>query len=255
MTEGVLSEISAQIWLVFAVFLRMAPAISLVPGYGESYVSVRTKLSIAGFFSVAIAPVLQPYLPASSLTGTELLIFAVREITVGYFIGIVSRGMIILLEKAGTIISQNISLAQMLGNATEPMPVVSHILTTTAIALLYSTALADQMLYGLFASYFAQLPDWNAITGYFAATITSLMDYIFDHAVILSAGFASLMFVYYLCIGFINKAMPQFMVSFIGIPFVALFSIFFLHQHSEFLLTVWQEKALTILMMPFEGPR
>jgi flagellar biosynthetic protein FliR len=111
------------------------------------------------------------------------------------------------------------------------------------------------MLYGFAAGYTAQWPAWSELGGYFAATITSMMNFIFNHAVVLSAGFGSLMFVYYLCIGFINKAMPQFMVSFIGIPFVALFSIYFLHQHSEFLLTVWQDKALTILMMPFEGAK
>ncbi|MGJ8603544.1 MAG: flagellar biosynthetic protein FliR [Marivita sp.] len=255
MAEGFLDEISGQIWLVFAVFLRIAPAISLAPGYGESYVSVRVRLAVAGFLSIAAAPVLQPHLPATQLEGSALFIFALREITIGSFIGIMARGMIFLLEKAGTIISQTVSLAQMLGNAAAPMPVISHILTTTGIAILYSTSLADQMLYAFVASYFVELLNIQDLWGYFAAKITELVNFIFNNAVVLASGFASLFFVYYLCIGFINKAMPQFMVSFIGIPFVALLSMYFLHQHFELLLTVWQDKALSILMMPFEAAR
>ena len=77
------------------------------------------------------------------------------------------------------------------------------------------------------------------------------VNYIFTHAVVLVSAVLSVMFVYYLCIGFINKAMPQFMVSFIGIPFVAIFSIHFLYQHHGLLLNAWQDKARIILMLPY----
>jgi flagellar biosynthetic protein FliR len=251
--EGFLIEINDQLWLVFAVFLRIGPAISLAPGYGEKFVSARVRLAVAGFYSFAAAPILQPYLPVAAPVGDELMFFALRETSIGFFIGVMSRGIIFLLEKAGAVISQSVSLAQMLGNATEPMPVISHVLTTTGLAIIFSTSLADQMLYAYAASYFVQIPSIADLWGYFASKITELMNFIFNNGVVLAAGFVSLMFVYYLFIGFINKAMPQFMVSFIGIPFVALFSIYFLHQHFELLLTIWQDKALTILLMPFEG--
>lgn len=240
-------------WLVGAAFLRLGPAIYLAPGYGERYVSMRVRLSVAGVFAVAIAPVIAPHLPATAPEGAELFRFALFETTIGIFIGLMARGMIYLLEKAGTIISQSISLAQMLGNATEPMPVISHLLTTAGIAILFSTSLADQMLYSFVASYSLDMPSIAEIAGYFASKTTQMLNFVFNHAVVLSAAFLSLLFVYYLCIGFINKAMPQFMVSFIGIPFVALFSIFFLYQHHELLLEVWQKKAGTVLRMPYEA--
>ncbi|MEN8747662.1 flagellar biosynthetic protein FliR [Marivita sp.] len=251
MIGGFLEEISAQFWLVSAVFLRIGPAMYLAPGYGESYVSARMRLSVAGMFAVAIAPVLAPYLPVVKPTGAEFLKYMLRESTIGFFIGLMSRGMIYLLEKAGTIISQSISLSQMLGNATEPMPVIGHLLTTAGIAILFSTSLADQMLYSFGSSYHVEMPSMGALTGYFASKVTELVNFIFNHAVVLASAFLSVMFVYYLCIGFINKAMPQFMVSFIGIPFVALFSIHFLYQHHELLLDVWQQKVRIILMLPY----
>lgn len=229
----------------------MAPAIALALGYGESYVSMRIRLAAAVMFPVAVAPVIEPHLPSSALQGSDLALFAIKEISIGFFIGIMSRGMIFLLEKAGSVISQTISLAQMLGNATAPMPVISHILTTTGIAILYSTSLADQMFYGFVISFDLQLPTWPEMTAFMAGKISELMNFIFNHGVVLATGFMSLMFVYYLFIGFINKAMPQFMVSFIGIPFVALFSIYFLYLHFDLLLTVWQDKAFSILMLPF----
>jgi len=253
--EGFLDEILGQLWLVAAVFLRIGPAFSLAPGYGESFVSARVKLIIALFYSIAAAPVLQPYIPAERPVGSELVWFALFEVTIGYLIGVISRGVIFLIEKAGAVISQSVSLAQMLGNATAPMPVISHILTTAALAIIFSTTLANQILYAFMASYLVDIPSLENATGYFAGKMTELMNFIFNHGVVLASGVVSLMFVYYLTIGFINKAMPQFMVSFIGIPFVALFSMYFLYQHSELLLTVWQEKALIILMMPFEAAK
>ncbi|MFP7569306.1 flagellar biosynthetic protein FliR [Marivita sp. S2033] len=255
MSESLLSELTDQVWLVFAVFLRIAAAISLAPGYGESYVSARVRLIIALFLSVAIAPVLQPYLPAESLEARDLFFFAIKEVSFGIFIGLFARGIVYLLELAGTMISQTVSLSQMLGNATEPMPVMSHILTVTGLALIFSTTLDDQIVYAFAASYFVELPIWAEIWGYFAEKSSELLNFLFVNAVVLSSGFISLFFVYYLFIGFVNKAMPQFMVSFIGIPFVALYSIYFLQIHHELLLTVWRERALTILMMPFESAK
>lgn len=253
MADGFLAEMTAQFWLVGAVFLRLGPAFFLAPGYGERYVSVRLRLSTAGLFSVAVAPVLAPYLPTSAPAGIELLVFLFKETTIGFFIGLMSRGMIYLLEMAGTVISQSISLAQMLGNATEPMPVISHLLTTTGIAILFSVSLADQMLYMFVLGYTLDMAAIAGLPGYLASRARSLLNEVFNQAVVLSSAFLALMFVYYLCIGFINKAMPQFMVSFIGIPFVALFSIHFLYLHHELLLDVWQQKSLMILMLPY-GP-
>lgn len=240
-----------QFWLAAAVFLRIGPAFFLAPGYAERFVSTRVRLALAISFSLAIAPVLEPHLPKAAPSGSDLLQFAARETSIGLFIGLVSRGIIFLLEKAGAIISQSISLSQMLGNATEPMPVISHILTTTGLAILYSTSLADQMLYSFAAGYILSLTSFIDLWGYFASRAIYLINFIFNQAVTLSSAVLSLMFIYYLFIGFTNKAMPQFMVSFIGIPFVALMSIHFMYQHHELLLRVWQEKARYIMMSPY----
>ena len=255
MVEGVLTELTSQFWLVAAVFLRLGPAFFLAPGYGEDYVSARVRLVVALCFAAAIAPVLEPHLPDVAPTGSNLFWYVLRETALGTFIGLVSRGMIYLLEKASAIISQSISLSQMLGNATEPMPVVSHILTTTGIAILYSTTLADQMLYTFVAGYSLSMHSMSNIAGFLAGQASKIINYIFNQAVVLASGFLSLIFVYYLFIGFVNKAMPQFMVSFIGIPFVALFSIHFLYQHHDMLLSIWKEKAKVILMMPYTSQR
>ena len=255
MSAGFIDEVMGHFWLVAAIFLRMGPAISLSPGFGESFVSTRIKLATALTFSVAVAPVAEPYLPDIALSGTSLFWFVLIETLIGFFLGIMARATIILLEKAGAVISQSVSMAQMLGNATEPMPVIGHVLMTAGLAFFFSTSLVDQMLHAFAASYIAEIPSLSDILAYFARQVTRALNFVFNHGVVLASGFMSLFFVYYLCIGFINKAMPQFMVSFIGIPFVALLSIYVLHQHSELILTVWQDKAMTLLRMPFESPR
>jgi flagellar biosynthetic protein FliR len=99
MIDGFFAEMSNQIWLVAATFLRIGPAFYLAPGFGERYVSVRVRLSVAGMFAVAIAPVLAPHVPATVPAGAELLKFGLLETTIGVFIGLMSRGIIYLLEK------------------------------------------------------------------------------------------------------------------------------------------------------------
>ncbi|MCK0151402.1 flagellar biosynthetic protein FliR [Marivita sp. S6314] len=227
MIEGLTQDLNAQVWLMFAVFLRIAPAIALMPGYGEKSVSPQIKVMTSLFLAAAVAPILEPSLPPERLTGTALMQFTARETTIGVFLGLISRGMLFLLEKIGAVISQTVSLSQMLGNAIDPMPVISHVLTITGLALFFATSLNDEALFWLLSSYFVDIPYLQDIWGFFAETITGFFQYIMTNGVLLASGFIVLFVAYYLYSGFINKTMPQLMVTFIGIPLVSLLSIFF----------------------------
>lgn len=250
---GSFAEIVSTFWLVGAVFLRIGSAFFFAPGYGEQSVSIRVRLAVALAFSAVIAPVQAPFLPESPPGISQMIEFASLEILIGLFIGIIARGMIFLLEKTGVIISQSISLSQMLGNVGTPMPVISHLLVSVGLALIFSTSLANQMLYSLALSYNITWPEISDVVSYFAQKKIEFITFITGKSVKLASGVIALIFVYNLFIGFSNKAMPQLMVSFIGIPFVSLMSIMFLQQHGELLLEIWQNSAASILMLPFES--
>jgi flagellar biosynthetic protein FliR len=251
--ESVITELQHQLWLVFAVFLRIGPAIALSPGYGANSTPPRVKLVLALILSAAIVPVVENKLPSGDFTFQQSLGFALTETVFGFFMGLVSRGVLLLLEQVGIVISQVVSLAQLIGNSAELLPVIGHILTVAGLALIMAGPLGDQIIFVFAYSYHLSIGTLASIIEVMAEISSDLLNYIFNQGVAIAGSFITIFFVYYLFTGFVNKAMPQFMVSFVGIPFVALLSIVYLHRNAELILTVWQEKSLSILMMPFEA--
>lgn len=253
MAESVISELQTQLWLVFAVFLRIGPAIALSPGYGANSTPPRVKLVLALVLSTAIVPVVENRLPSGEFTFQQSFNFALTETVFGFFMGLVARGVLLLLEQVGTVISQAVSLAQLIGNSAELLPVIGHILTVAGLAVIMAGPLGDQIIFVFAYSYHLTIDTIGSIIEAMAEISTELLNYIFNQGFAIAGSFVTLLFVYYLFTGFVNKAMPQFMVSFVGIPFVALLSIVYLHRNAELILMVWQEKSLSILMMPFEA--
>lgn len=253
MTETVIVELQHQLWLTFAVFLRIGPAIALSPGYGASSTPARVKLVLALILSAALVPVVENRLPTGEFSFQQSFGFALTETVFGFFMGLISRGILFLLEQVGIVISQAVSLAQLIGSSAELLPVIGHVLTVAGIALIMAGPLGDQIIFVFAYSYHLSIDTLGSIIEAMAEISTELLNYIFNQGFAIAGSFLVLLFVYYLFTGFVNKAMPQFMVSFVGIPFVALLSIIYLHRNAELILTVWQEKSLSILMMPFEA--
>ncbi|SHH64298.1 flagellar biosynthetic protein FliR [Marivita hallyeonensis] len=251
--DGLLNDVTIELWYVFAVFLRIGPAMASAPGFGHNLVPVRSRLLTGLMLSAALAPVVQESLPATPPEFDKLARFILFETMIGLFFGLIARSVLHLLEMAGMMISQSVSLSQMLGNTVEPMPVISHILTVSALAIIFSTSLANEILVSFVLTYELEIPSVSDALAFAAMTWTKLINYIFVQAFVLASGFISIFLIYYLAIGFSNKALPQLMVSFIGIPFVSLYSIYLLLKHSEPILSVWQQKALQILEMPMSA--
>lgn len=227
MTNLAISELQTTLMYSFLVFLRVGTAIAMSPGLGENYLSPRIKLITGLTVSFAIAPVVREFITFEEMHRIEYAIFATRELIVGLFFGLFARGVIFLLEKAGAIISQMASLAQLLPLDSISMPTFGHILVVTGLALYFYTPLHNYAITIFFESYSFAMPTEAEARAYFAELSASLLDFVFRHGFILSIGFVIIWTVFYLFVGFANKTFPQFMVSFVGIPFVALFSVFF----------------------------
>lgn len=248
-------QVLLQLWLVFAVFLRVGPAMAMAPGFGERTVSARVRLVLGLVFSAAIAPVVSPHLPPSPPPPATFAVFAGQQLLVGAFFGFFARAVIYLIELAGAIISQTTTMSQMFAGSAESSSIMGHILTVTALALVFSSPVASRIVELFFYSYALEIPSMAEMYGYFAETASELVNLLFRHAVVLSSGFIALALVYYVFTGFVNKAMPQFMIIFVGVPFVALLSIEVLRRSFGLILTAWQSQALSILAIPLGGTR
>lgn len=241
-----------EAWFVFAVFLRVGPAVALAPGYGEKSVPMRARLVLGLVLSVAIAPIVRPMLPPTPPESVDLAIHVGRELIIGFFFGLFARGIVFLLETAGAIISQTVTMAQMFPSNSEPMSIMAHFLTVAGLAILFSTGIAQDILRFFLSSYLFEIPTLFGVYAFMADRVAELADFIFRNGVVLASGFIGMFLIYYLFTGFLNKTMPQFMVIFVGVPFVALFSINVLRQNIELVLTSWQAKTLLILKMPLD---
>ncbi len=121
----------------------------------------------------------------------------------------------------------------------EPNTTIATILIMSGVTLLVTLDLhfrAVGMLIGTFETFpLASTPDTGKIALWGAEKTMS----VFAFAVGLALPFLLLNFVYNIMVGFLNKAMPQLMVSFVGMPFITGAGIVLLALTVSGLLLVW----------------
>ena len=131
-----LAEIAGPTALAaFAVFLRVGAAMTLLPAFGEQSIPVRVKLMISFGFTAIVAPSVVGDLPALSpqdLAGRLLL----TETIIGLSLGAVLRLFILVLQLAGTMAAQSVSISQIMGGAgLDPQPAIGHIMVVAGLAI------------------------------------------------------------------------------------------------------------------------
>lgn len=231
----------------FLVLLRIGAAVAVLPVFGETSLPQRLRLAVALAFTAVVAPAV---LPPGGTDDLPLLAF-VAEPAVGLILGLSLRLLVLALEMAAAMIAQSTSLAQLFGGAGgEPQPAMGHLLTLAALALAAAGGLHLRLAelfilsYRLFPA--GGLPaagdaaQWGLEQ---TAQATAL-------ALSLAAPFVAAAFVYNLALGFINKALPQLAVSFIGAPALTLGSLALFAVAAPVLLSVWLEAFQQVLAHP-----
>ncbi|MFL4469480.1 flagellar biosynthetic protein FliR [Tateyamaria armeniaca] len=248
--EEFLALTQSQLWLGFIVFLRVAAASALLPGFGEQSLPMRIKLAVAVAFTVIVSAALSVAPPVFSVGSLALL--GATETLAGVLIGLGVRLFILALQTAGAIAAQSTSLSQILGGAAiEPLPAMGYVLTIGAIALAVMAGLhvkAAQLLIhsyvllpmGLFSSG-SDVADWGL----------SQVARAFELAFVLAAPFVLMSVLYNLALGVINKAMPQLMVAFVGAPVITLGGLFLLFLAAPTMLGAWLSALDHFMANPF----
>lgn len=242
----------AALWHGFLVFIRVAAAVSLVPGFGQSYVPARIKLGAAFAFTAIVAPAV-PAFDASEPTFSAIAQFAITESFAGVIIGLSLRMFMLALQTAGTIAAQSTSLAQLLGGAGEPMPAVGHVLMVGGLALACTMGMHVHFARFFIGSYLllpagvfpvaSILSEWGV--GHIAAA--------FGLAFKLSAPFLLVSALYNLMLGVINRAMPQLMVAFVGAPLITFGGLSILMLIAGSILAVWWRLMEGFMLDPSRG--
>ncbi len=234
------------LWPLIAVFSRLSAFFLLVPVFGERTIPVRIRLGVALICSFLLFPLIEGEAVSNMSQGLTLIL---TEAVSGFALGLSLRLFVIGLQIIGTIISNSLSLSQPLGEgiSTEPNPTISTFLMLGGLTLMVSLNLHVELIVMLARS-FQTVPLGSMMDmGDQARWLTDLAVSMLRLCLSLALPFLVLNFTYNLILGFLNRAMPQLLVSFVGIPGITLAGIVLLMVCASAILLAWMRAFAALL--------
>lgn len=235
------------IWPIFGLFARLSLFFMLVPVFGERAIPARFRIGIAGMTAFMLYPILQDDLAALRDQGIFTLV--ATEAMTGFVLGFALRLAVHGLQILGMIVSQSLSLSQVLGEgiATEPNTTISTLLMLTGVTLLVSLNLHIELI-GVLANSFSDIPVGTMLDLQVSANwLTELTVALLRMCLSLALPFVILNFVYNLILGFLNRAMPQLLVSFVGLPGMTMAGLFLLVICASAMMVAWIDMFMAIM--------
>lgn len=223
-----------------AVFARMSVFVFLLPGIGETVIPVRVRLSIALVLTFLLLPVLNLSLETEPSIKTVTAMISLEALS-GFLMGMILRLFVYALQILGNIVSQALSISQVLGEgiATEPNTTISTLFMMAGVTCLISLDLHVAAV-GIFVRSYDVFAFGQGIeVGQAAHWMSTHSMAAFTLGVSLALPFIILNFIYNMMIGFLNRAMPQLMVSFVGMPAITGAGIVLLSLSAGTMLLYW----------------
>lgn len=224
----------------FIVFLRVGAAMAVLPAFGEQSIPRRIRLGLAICFTMIVAPAVSSAIPEMT-NPSQMIKLIGAEVLSGLILGIGLRLFVLALQTAGAMAAQATSLSQIFGGSAgvDPQPAIAHLLTIAGLALAVMADLHIRVAEALIRSYHFFPPGTFAPAGMIAKWGTFRVAEAFSLGFVLSAPFVVASLVYNAALGFINRAMPQLMVSFVGAPAITFGGLALLLLTMPTLLQVW----------------
>lgn len=215
---SVLPALAATFMLVFA---RIGAMVMLLPGFGETNIPTRIKLSIALLLTLIILPLHRTAYQVDMNSLTPLLVLMLHEIVVGVVLGATARVTLSALQVAGSVIAQQLGLGFV--TAIDPTQgqqglLIGNFLTILGLTLLFATDSHHLVIAALSESYRIFSPGEVFPSGDVAALATRAFAAAFKIGLQLSAPFLVFGLVFNIGLGILARLMPQMQVYFVGVP-------------------------------------
>ncbi|HKS20934.1 MAG TPA: flagellar biosynthetic protein FliR [Bradyrhizobium sp.] len=213
-----LPALAATFMLVFA---RIGAMVMLLPGFGETNIPTRIKLSIALLLTLIILPLHRAAYQVDMSSMTPLLVLMLHEIVIGIVLGATARVTLSALQVAGSVIAQQLGLGFV--TAVDPTQgqqglLIGNFLTILGITLLFATDSHHLVIAALNESYRIFSPGEVFPSGDVAALATRAFAAAFKIGLQLSAPFLVFGLVFNIGLGVLARLMPQMQVYFVGVP-------------------------------------
>lgn len=231
----------AYIVPILAIFTRLSVFIFVLPGLGEVGIPARLRLIIAFVVTWMLFPILVPTIDIGPVTLGSTALLLIKESFHGFVLGFAFRAMVYGLQVTGSVVSQSMSLSQIFGEGitTEPNTTLATLFMLSGITLAVTADLHIWAI-GVFIGSFDTFPLGSAPdTAGGAHWAAQKFAGVFSFSIALALPFLILNFVYNLILGFLNRAMPQLMVSFVGMPAITGAGIFLLVLSAGSMMAIW----------------
>ncbi|WP_439924811.1 flagellar biosynthetic protein FliR [Nitrobacter sp. JJSN] len=244
---SLLPALGAAFMLVFA---RIGAMVMLLPGFGEVFIPVRTKLAIALLLTLIILPLHRAAYHVDMQSIAPLAVLMVHEIIIGVVLGATARVTLAALQVAGSIIAQQLGL----GFVTSVDPtqgqqgaLMGNFLTLLGIALLFATDTHYLVIAALNDSYKIFSPGELMPSGDVAALATRAFAAAFKIGLQLSAPFLVFGLVFNIGLGVLARLMPQMQVYFVGVPLSILIGFLILAAVLASMMGIYMDYLIGVM--------
>jgi len=230
------------IFAMGAIFMRISAIAFFAPGIGERAIPVRVRLAVAVAFTIVLAPTIYDEARQAEInTLASIVEIYAAEAMTGLLIGFALRIMVFILQVAGAIIAQHLSLSQLFGpnvgfDSESPF---AAILVMAGVALAVSAGVHFHLARALADAYdvfpFGVFPGASDAAGWTATRVAAAL----MKSLALASPFVVLGFVYTMALAAANRAMPQLMAAFVGAPAITLAGLALFAVASPIILFEW----------------
>jgi len=233
----------ANLFAFLLVFMRLGMAMMVMPGIGDSFVNMQTRLMFALAMSFVLTPFMAMFLPTMPGTGIGLAFLLMSEAFIGLFIGTSMRILLTALDMAGAIVSIQAGFSNaMIFNPVLATPgtITGGLYSLLGVTLLFVTDLDHNMLASVVESYKTfpadgRMPDM----GSFSAAIAKVVTMTFRIGIQMSAPFLVVGTLIQLGFGLLGRLMPQLQVFFLAMPLQIFLSLIILAMTLSVCMLYW----------------
>jgi len=213
--------LSGGIFVLFLVLARVGTAFAFLPGFGDTYVNPITRLLLSLGISFVLLPVLWPIMPVLPKQPSILLALYGHEVIIGLFIGSVARLLLMSLDMAGILIATNTGLSAATSfnpSLSSAGPIVTTLLTMSAVLILFVTNMHHMLLGSLVNSYNVFKVGDILPSQDLSVAVTDIIAHAMQLGFQLAAPFVVMGLVFNVGLGLLARLVPQMHVFLIGLP-------------------------------------
>ena len=239
-----------QVFAAGLVFARIGAVIMVIPGFGETFVPPRIRLSFALAFTLMMFPVISGNVPPIPAGAADLGGAVIKEVLIGLLIGTILRLFMISLATAGEVVSMATTLS--FAQTTNPMQAqpstsLGTLLGTMGLVLIFATDL-DHLFLAAMVNSFQLFPFTRDIPVADAGQLAvQTMSKSFALGFQLAAPVVVFSLIFNVALGLVARVMPTFQVFFVATPLIVVLGLSIFALSMGVIGIVWLDRFRELL--------